>query len=66
MGSKQGEVELLLYFCTLIKDSGIPIEKNKVIDNIFNNQLKKLNAGIEAMHEDLQYEYRREVDRLIG
>ena len=64
MGSKQGEVELLLYFCTLIKNSGIPFEKNNVINNIYNNTLKKLNQGIQSMHEDLQYDYIKQMKAL--
>lgn len=64
MGSKQAEVELLLYFCTLVKESGIPIERNNVIRNLYYNQLKKLHVGILSMHEDLQYDYLKQVKLL--
>lgn len=64
MGSKQGEAELLIYFCTRMRELGIPIEKNTVINNIYLSQLKKLNALIEALHEDLQYDYRKQVEAL--
>ena len=63
-GSKQAEVEWLLYFCTLIADSGIPVQKNTVINNIFNSQLKKLFAAIDTLHEDLQYDYIRQAEKL--
>jgi hypothetical protein len=64
MGSKQAEVELLLYFCTLVKESGIPIERNTVIRNLYYNQLKKLHVGILSMHEDLQYDYLKQMKEL--
>jgi len=43
---------------------GDSINKNPVILNIFQNQLKKINKSISAMHEDLQYDYQREVRAL--
>jgi len=63
-GSKQSEVEWLLYFCTLIKDSGIPYEKSPVIANLYNNQVRKLGATIKTLHEDLQFEYTRPYEKL--
>lgn len=65
-GSKQAEVEWLLHFCKLIADSGIPVHKNTMINNIFNSQLKKLFAAIDTLHEDLQYDYIRQAEKLAG
>ena len=62
--SSETEVKLLLFFCTTLKDSGIPIQKNLVIKNMYLNQLKKISKTIAAMHEDLQYEYARELEQL--
>lgn len=63
-GSKTAEVELLLHYCTKFK--GIPIKWNKsqVLINIYNSQLKKINAAIATMHEDLQYDYLKDARRL--
>jgi hypothetical protein len=58
------EVKLLLFFCSTLKTSGIPIEKNPVIKNMFYGQLKKAAKAIASMHEDLQYEYVKEMDEL--
>ena len=63
-GSAETEVKLLLFFCSTLKDSGIPIQKNLVIKNIYYNQLKKISKTIAGMHEDLQYEYTRELKEL--
>jgi hypothetical protein len=63
-GSAETEAKLLLFFCATLKDSGIPIQKNPVIKNMYLNQLKKITKAIATMHEDLQYEYARELEQL--
>lgn len=63
-GSAETEVKLLLFFCSTLKDSGIPVERNPVIKNMYLAQLKKTAKSIAGMHEDLQYEYARELDQL--
>jgi len=63
-GSAETEAALLLFFCATLKNSGIPIEKNPVISNLYQNQLKKTAKTIAAMHEDLQYEYTKELAQL--
>src|SRR5215212_639696 len=56
-GSKTAETELLLYYCQKIKDSDIKIKKSTALTNLYNGQIKKLQAAINSLHEDLQYEY---------
>ena len=60
-GSEIVEIELLIYFCASVKALNIPMESSPVISNIYQNQLKKINKAIAAMHEDLQYDYLKEV-----
>lgn len=59
MGSPQAEVELLTYFCLKIRGSDIPIHKNAVLNNLYQQQLKKIRGVIATLHEDLQYDYLR-------
>ena len=61
--SKQIEVELRLYFCQQLKESGISLY-NTIIQNIFQSQLKKVNTLLKALHEDLQYDYQRQLEKL--
>jgi hypothetical protein len=63
-GSRQTEIELRIFFCTQLKDSGIPIQRNAVINNLYQSQLKKINTLLDALHEDLQYDYLKEVEKL--
>jgi hypothetical protein len=58
------ETELLIYFCLSLKKMGSTINNNLVIHNIYQNQLKKIKKAIAAMHEDLQYDYLKEMESL--
>jgi hypothetical protein len=60
-GSPQVTIELLIYFCRCIQESGIPIEKNAIIVNLYKGQLQKINKTLQSLHEDLQYDYAKEV-----
>jgi hypothetical protein len=60
-GNASVETELLMYFCITVKAMGSTINNNPVIANIYNNQLKKINKAIASMHEDLQYDYLKEL-----
>lgn len=63
--SKEAEVELLIYFCTKIKSSGIRIKKSVALTNLYNNQVKKIKSVIETLHEDLQHDYNKEIEQLV-
>ncbi len=63
-GSTTVEAELLIYFCATVKKMGTTICSNPVIANISSNQLKKINKAVAAMHEDLQYDYLKEIKQL--
>jgi hypothetical protein len=63
-GSSTIETELLLYFCKLVKGMNDSIITNTVIATIYQNQLKKIKAAIAGLHEDLQYEYLKELEML--
>jgi hypothetical protein len=63
-GSAQATVELLIHFCTTLKTSGIPIAKNTVIANLYKSQVQKIHKSLEALHEDLQFDYAKQVEAL--
>ncbi|NVO01825.1 MAG: hypothetical protein HXX09_03915 [Bacteroidetes bacterium] len=64
-GIKQTEAELLIYFCTKLKSSTIPYQKSPVLNNLYNNQIKKIQKTISLLHEDLQFDYSEEIKDLI-
>lgn len=63
--SKEAEADLLIYFCNKIKVSGIKINKSTALTNLYNNQIKKLKAVIETLHEDLQHDLNKEIEHLL-
>ena len=63
-GSKQTEIEILMHACNEIKHAGINIHKSPALTNIYTSQLKKINAALATLHEDLQYDYIKEVTEL--
>lgn len=61
---KQTEIELRLHFCATLKASGIPFTRNTIITNLYDGQLKKVRTLLATLHEDLQYDYLKEVNAL--
>ncbi len=63
-GNKTTEIELLLHFCTQLKQSGIKIYNSTALSNLYESQLKKINKLLPSLHEDLQYDYLKAVESL--
>ncbi len=62
-GSKLAEAELLIYFCTLLKKY-VPVQKSPALSNLYYGQIKKIEAVVAGLHEDLQYDYLVQLDKL--
>ena len=56
-GSKQTEVELLMFFSKSLKQSGVNLQASPALMNIFDRQIIKINKAISMMHEDLKHDY---------
>lgn len=63
-GKKETEIELLLYFCKKLKDSRLNYKRSRVVFNIYLTQVKRIQKVISMLHEDLQYDYREELEAL--
>lgn len=63
-GIKQTEVELLIYFNLKMKTAGYANTSNTLLTNLYEQQLIKINKAIEKLHEDLQFDYQKEVGKL--
>lgn len=62
--NKQTEIELRLHFCARLKTSGIPFTRNTVTTNLYDSQLKKIRTLLSTLHEDLQYDYLKDLNSL--
>ena len=63
-GNKQTDIELRIFFCQQLKTSGIPFRRNAALSNLYDGQLKKITSVLTSLHEDLQHDYKKEVDLL--
>lgn len=63
-GKKETEVELLLYFCSKLKDFEPSIFSNVALNNLYQRQLISIKKMVATMHEDLQYDYKLELEKL--
>lgn len=63
-GSKETEVELLLYWCTQVREAAVPLHRNTQLANLFGQQVKKIQKAVASLHEDLQYDYLRSLKAL--
>ena len=64
-GNKQTEVELLIYFCSKMKASGVRFKNYIVLLNLYERQIQKIEKALTTLHEDLQYDYEREISELL-
>jgi hypothetical protein len=65
-GSDVVATELLIHFCKNIRKLEIPVDHYPVIKNLYQNQLKRIQKSLAGMHEDLQYDYREEIESITA
>ncbi|MBC7864094.1 MAG: hypothetical protein IAF38_14050, partial [Bacteroidia bacterium] len=64
LNDKSLTAELHIYFCSKLKESGIPYHRSPRLVNLYAQQLKKINALIVTFHEDLQQDYLSDLERI--
>ncbi len=63
-GLKPTEVELLLHFCRQMQQFACCMENSTALKNIYLRQIDKLQKVLSTLHEDLQYDYGKELSDL--
>jgi len=63
-GSRKTEVEIRIYFCSQIKRANIRLEPGTVLYNLYYQQRKKIDQALASLPEDLQYDYRTDIEAL--
>ncbi len=61
---KQTEVELLIHFCTCMREMSPSMTRSTVLVGLFERQLLLIEKSLSTLHEDLQYDYKREISEL--
>jgi predicted nucleotidyltransferase len=62
---KETEIDLLLHFCTKLKELNPSISGNAQLTKLFNTQIELIKNKISLLHEDLQFDYGFEVNKLV-
>lgn len=63
-GKKETEADIRIYFCEKIMEDKIPITRSRVLTNMYNGQLKKINVALSKLHEDIQYDYQSRLEEI--
>lgn len=57
--------ELHIYFCVKLKESRIPYHKSQLLENLYEQEIKKIGLLIGSLHEDLQQDYRNDLEKIL-
>ena len=63
---KETEVELLIYFCSKIKEFPPPVRRITALKNLFDKLIETIRKTMLSLHEDLQYDYGKELEELLN
>ena len=63
-GLAETEIKVLIHFCKQMKLLKIDFSKSAAMLNLYESQLKKINKAIQSLHEDLQYDYEKEMESI--
>ena len=58
------ELEVRMHFCDKMRTTGIPLQRSTVLYNLYHQQLKKMMQVWSKLPEDLQFDYKRELELL--
>jgi hypothetical protein len=61
---KETEAELLLYFCIKIKELQPKQRSSQQMINMYERQLAMATKAMSTLHEDLQYDFKLEIEQL--
>lgn len=65
-GQPQTAVELLIDFCRHLRNLERVLYKSNQLMNLYEAQIKKIQLNMKKLHEDIQYDYRKELEELEG
>ena len=58
------EPDILIYMCENINALELNLKKNTVLSNMYASLLKRITKAVNAMHDDMQYDYLKIIERL--
>lgn len=64
-GTQQTELALRIYFCQKIRKEKIALDPGTQLYNLYQQQLKKINAVLDKLPEDEQGDYTRAIEQIF-
>ena len=64
--SKETEVELLLYFSRKLQQFSPSVFNSRALTNLYQRNIDFIEKKISLLHEDLQYDYQQEIEKLTN
>lgn len=58
------EVEVLLFVADSMRGLKLDMKKSTALENIYIGLIKKIKKGVESLHDDLQYDYQKQIKLL--
>jgi hypothetical protein len=62
--NKKTEIDLLIYYCSKMKEFTPSIQRNTALRNLYIRQIGTIREKLGSLHEDLQYDYGMELKAL--
>lgn len=59
------EAEILIHFCSQLKEVNPSYKRNTVLTNMFNRQKELAKKAISKLHEDLQYDFKLMIEEKL-
>lgn len=63
-GKSETAIELLIHFLQQFKKLPHSFYESTVLVNLYAAQLKRIDKEMKKLHEDIQYDYRKEIESL--
>ena len=63
--SETTEPDILIFVCEGINELQLNLKKNTALLNLYAALLKRINKAVSAMHEDMQYDYLKVIERIV-
>lgn len=61
---KETELDLRIYFCKKVRHARIDLDSSKIISNLYYREIDKIQKAFSKLHEDLQYDYKEDLEKL--
>lgn len=60
----ESSIEIRIYFCQMMLENDIPMERSTAIKNIFFRQIQKIENTMDKVHTDFQLDFRDSIAEL--